>query len=190
MSIPSHTVAFITGHSVRGCTGLSLEQRRFQQISDIPLNRWQDCNYPYRQTFSFPEPFNVITGSCNNVGQFLLSRRAAFRQRHADAVAAVFARYDAVILIAGSCGTEILNNLELPADIRSRLHVFAYGPVSRRLPDTASLFVLQGRKDWLSRLFHPHADQRIDCSHMDYLRSPETLSLFNRFAHAALRYDQ
>ena len=43
----NHIVAFITGHSVRGCTGLSHEEREFQQRSAVPAPNWLRHNFPW-----------------------------------------------------------------------------------------------------------------------------------------------
>jgi len=172
--------AFITGHSVRGCTGLSKVQRDFQRRSIIPLEKWLPHNFPYHETFPFPEP-SLLSASFNNVVHYFRSRLPAFQKQHQETVCQVFSSYDAVILLAGSCGLELLCNLDLPQPLRRRLHVFAYGPVSRSLPEVASMLTIQGTGDLLSRSFHPTADHRFPCPHTGYLKAPETLHWFNRF---------
>lgn len=172
---------FITGHSVRGCTGLSEEQAAFQRRTNIPIEDWLLHNFPYAETFPFPARFSILAASWNNVGHYLQSRRPAFAQAHREAVSGLFNQHDKVLLLAGSCGLELLNNLDLPPEIRQRVHVFAYGPVSRRLPAVASCVVVQGTRDWLSRFYHFRADHRYPCPHMGYLQSPETLRLFNEY---------
>jgi hypothetical protein len=179
--------AFITGHSVRGCTGLSREQIDFQKRSAIPQEQWLPHNFPYSETHPFPEPVPLLAASLSNIVHFWESRLPAYKNRHRDAVAGIFSGHDAVILVAGSCGLELLNNLGLPAEVLRRLHVFACGPVSWRLPETASCLVLQGAGDPVSRCFHRKADHWIDCAHMGYLQSPETMRLFNDLYFRVLR---
>ena len=58
---------------------------------------------------------------------------------------------DRTLFLAGSSGLELLYNLDLPNADLARIHVFAYGPVARRLPACDACFV-QGR-DLISRLF-------------------------------------
>ncbi|HEY1051833.1 MAG TPA: hypothetical protein VGE39_18810, partial [Prosthecobacter sp.] len=130
MSTGRFIAAFITGHSVRGCTGLSQEQRDFQQRTDIPAEQWLPHNFPYHATLPFPEPFNLLRASVNNVLHYSRSRFASFAKAHRDAVSQVFANYDTILLLAGSCGLELFNNLHLPEPLRQRIHLFAYGPVS------------------------------------------------------------
>lgn len=183
MSTSRFIAAFITGHSVRGCTGLSQEQRDFQQRTDIPPGHWLPHNFPYHATFPFPEPFNLLRASVNNVLHYSRSRFPAFAKTHRDAVAQVLAPYDTILLLAGSCGLELFNNLGLPAELRQRIHIFACGPVSRRAPEVASCIMVQGMHDWLSRFYHPRVDHRYPCPHMGYLLAPETLRLFNAYHH-------
>ncbi|WP_193213871.1 hypothetical protein [Luteolibacter marinus] len=178
--------AFITGHSVRGCTGLSRDQRDFQSRSWLPSDMWLPHNFPYHPSFPFPGKFSLATASFNNIRHYLGSRRPAFRQRHREEVARRFSKHERVILLAGSCGLELLNNLDLPPGILGRIHVFAYGPVSRQLPATASHCLVQGRGDFISRFFHPRPDHRIVSSHMGYLRAPETLHLFDDYCRRIL----
>ncbi len=178
--------AFLTGHSVRGCTGLSREQLEFQRGSAIPHDQWLAHNFPYHETFPFPEPVGIVRASLSNAAHLLESWLPTCGTRHRDQVAEIFHRHDAVILLAGSCGLELLNNLRLPDEILGRIHVFAFGPVSRRLPRTASHVFVQGTGDFYSRLCHRRPDHRVSCGHMGYLRSPETLDLFNKFCRQIL----
>ncbi|GEP44351.1 hypothetical protein [Brevifollis gellanilyticus] len=172
---------FITGHSVPGCTGLSREQVDFQRRSEIPPECWLPHNFPWHETFPFPEPFRLLSASVNNVRHYLRSRKAVFAEQHREAVTQLLTPYDAVLLLAGSCGLELFNNLELPNELRGKIHIFAYGPVSRRLPKAASHLLVQGRHDWLSRFYHPRADHRYPCPHMGYLEAPETRRLLNEY---------
>ena len=186
MSSPNYCAAFLTGHSVPGCTGLSHAQRDFQHRSALPSSHWLPWNFPYNETGPFPEPVPLFAASVHNLRHYLRSRRDEFRRQHRQAVIERFSRWPTVILLAGSCGLELLANLELPHETLARLHVFAYGPVSRSVPAAASCRLVQGRGDWLSRCFHRRVDHRIDCPHLGYLDAPETLALFNAFCRKAL----
>jgi hypothetical protein len=177
----SYVVGFITGHSVPGCTGLSPAHRDFQRRSAAPEQNWLPYNFPWQETFPFRKPQNLLIASWRNVRHYLQSRRPAFREQHRAGVVALVSKYDAVILVAGSCGLELLNNLDLPSETRRRLHVFAYGPVSRRRPEVASCFLVQGERDLISRWFHRQVDARFPCHHMGYLAAAETVRLFDSF---------
>jgi len=186
MSQESYIAAFITGHSVRDCTGLSRAQLSFQKRSIIPQDRWLADNFPYQPTSPFPEPVPLLSASLNNIAHYFSSRRPEFKERHREAVTTAFSPYDRVILLAGSCGLELLNNLELTPEVSQKLHVFAVGPVSRSIPDVASCSMAQGEYDWISRAFHRRVQQRYPCSHVGYLASPTTLTLFNEFTRRVL----
>ena len=186
MNHGSYIAAFITGHSVRGCTGLSKVQVEFQRRSAIPEGRWLAHNFPYHPTAPFPKSVPLLAASLSNIGHYFASRKPQFKERHREAVSAVFSPYERVILLAGSCGLELLNNLDLAPELRQKLHIFACGPVSRSLPHVASCFMVQGEHDWISRAFHRSVDQRYPCSHMGYLASPTTLTFFNEFTQRVL----
>lgn len=176
-----YAAAFLTGHSVLGCTGLSRLQREFQQRSGLPTGCWLPHNFPYTASFPYPEDTPLLAASWSNVRHYLRSRRPAFAREFAPLVSAAFAPFERIVVAAGSCGLELLNNLALPADLRARLHVFAYGPVSRRRPEVASHLLVQGRGDLLSRWFHPRVHHRIAAAHMGYLQAAETLALFRAY---------
>lgn len=183
MSDRRFIAAFITGHSVRGCTGLSQKQQSFQQRSGLSAEHWLPHNFPYKPTFAFPERFPLLRASVNNARHYFASRRPSFARQHGAAVNAVLQPYDTILLLAGSCGLELFNNLRLADGLRSRIHIFACGPVSRRRPEVASCVMVQGTGDWLSRLCHRTVDHRYECSHMGYLDHPETLRLFQEYHH-------
>jgi len=176
-----YAAAFLTGHSIPGCTGLSRVQREFQQRSGLPAECWLPHNFPYTASFPYPEDTPLLAASWSNVRHYFRSRRPAFAREFAPRVSAAFAPFDRIVVAAGSCGLELLNHLALPAELRARLHVFAYGPVSRRRPEVASHLLVQGRTDLLSRWFHPRVDHRIEASHLGYLQAPETLALFRAY---------
>jgi hypothetical protein len=181
MTTGSFIAAFITGHSLPGCTGLSHEQQDFQQRSGIGTAQWLHHNFPWTETHPFPQHFSLISASFHNVSHYLASRRPAFALAHREAAVALLGQYETILLLAGSCGLELFNNLHLPEALRRRIHIFAYGPVSRQLPAVASHFLVQGTHDWLSRFYHPQVQHRYPCAHMEYLQAPETLQLFNDY---------
>ena len=170
--------AFLTGHSVRGCTGLSSLQLDFQRRTSLPLEQWLPYNFPYVATHPFPEATGLLAASFNNGWHFWSSRFKAFGRRYRAPVTAAFGGADRVLLVAGSCGLELLDNLGLEPEVLARLHVLALGPVSRRLPAVARCHRVQGRWDRLSAWYHPQVEQVIPGGHLDYLARPEVLAAF------------
>lgn len=186
MSRPNYTAAYMTGHSIPGCAGLSFSQRQFQAQSPIPIELWQAWNFPYHPTEAFPESYPLLAASWNNLMHFLTAQRRCFPRLYRDAVVECFSEYRKIILIAYSCGFELLRQLDLPPNLLSRIHVFACGPVSFGRPLVASLCIVQGKQDIFSRLFHRRVDYRCACGHLNYLESAETMRHFQAFCAEVL----
>ena len=82
---------------------------------------------------------------------------------------------------AGHQSRQVKFNLQLPEEFLARTHVFAYGPVARSQPRCATLWTLQGGRDFISKGWCRDPDHRISCHHLDYLDSPEVMALFQQF---------
>ncbi len=173
-------IAFLTGQSHPGNAALSPLQHAFLEALPAPTEWKVQVNFPYPD---IPQPFRrtpLPTASLHNLALYLRSRRPAFAATYRPAVIAQIDRAERTLFLAGSSGLELLGNLNLPASALARLHVFAYGPVARRLPPCDARFV-QGR-DSISRLFFrgvvPKASiARVRCDHLEYLRDPSVLAL-------------
>ena len=171
-------VAFLTGQSRPSGVALSPVQANFLAALPAPSASRMPINFPYR-TRTADQPFAptpLLVASVRNVRQYLSSRRPWFAERHRAAVEAFVARADHTLLLAGSCGLELFNNLALSANALRRVTIFAYGPVARRQPDCPRLLV-QGRRDWLSRRYFRTVDVQVNTGHMDYLTDPVVLAL-------------
>ena len=169
-------VIFLTGQSDPVRCALSPEQQAFLDALPVPAAAKLPLNFPYRADTAPWRPIPIAIGSVNNGRQYLRSRRPAFAADHAAPMQRVLARAHRTLILAGSCGLELFVNLRLPREALAGMHIFAYGPVARHLPDCACMLV-QGRRDWMSRWCFPRAEPRVDCGHRDYLRSPEVLRL-------------
>jgi hypothetical protein len=165
-------VAFLTGQSDPQSCALSPVQRRFLDSLAAPVT--VDGNFPYATPTREFRTTPLLRASFNNARQYLRSRRPAFRDAYRTAMEALLARSDRTLLLAGSCGLELFNNLELSREQLDRCAVFAYGPVARRRPDCDHR-LLQGRHDALSRWYFPRVDVRVDAGHMDYLDNSTVL---------------
>jgi hypothetical protein len=169
-------VVFLTGQSDATRCGLSPVQRAFLDALPLPAAARLPLNFPYdAETLSWRN-VSLITASISNARQYRASRHPDFAARHAPLVMRELARAPRTLILAGSAGLELLVNLRLPREALDRVHVFAYGPVARRLPDCPCVLV-QGRRDWVSRWWFRTVDHRVDCTHLDYLQSPEVLAL-------------
>jgi len=173
---PECQVIFLTGQSDPARCALSPEQQAFLDALPLPDSAKLSLNFPYDADTQPWRAIPVLIGSVNNARQYARSRHTTFAEGHAPHVRQLLARARRTLILAGSCGLELFVNLQLPRDVLDTVHVFAYGPTARRLPDCACVLV-QGRRDWISRLWFRTVDHRVDCAHRDYLQSPEVLRL-------------
>ena len=174
-------LAFLTGQSDPRCCALSPAQQAFGEALLAP-GRWlQPLNFPYRQHPAPHAPVPLLRASWHNGRQYLLSRRASFAQQHQSDLQALLQNAPHTVLLAGSCGLELLANLGLPDKTLARVSVFAYGPVARRAPAVARLQTVAGRQDWIARLGWRGAATPVRGGHLDYLRQPEVLALARNF---------
>jgi hypothetical protein len=180
-----YQVGLLTGPSDRLSWALSPQQQEFLDTL-VPRDRQIAHNFPYARN---PPPYRrvpLLRASLSNARAYVQSRSAEFCAKYRAPISQEIARREATVLIAGSCGLEIFNNLRLPPELLRRTRLFAYGPVARRRPDCPHRLV-GGRYDALSRWFFPRPDQAVDCSHLDYLSSPEVRDLCLEFIAEGLR---
>ena len=179
MSVPLQ-VAFMTGQSDPGRCALSPAQHAFLDALPVPEAEKLRRNFPYADDTPPHRDVPILAASWHNVRQFLASRAPSFGERHRPAVLRMIARADHTVLLAGSCGLEILANLELPDAALRRVHVFAYGPVARHRP-ACDTFVVRGRRDWIAGVWGVHADRLVGAGHMNYLKNAEVLASCQAF---------
>jgi hypothetical protein len=156
----------------------------------FPYNR-QALAHPYA-----PEP--LIRASLRNLSQFQAAlARPAFSAeiaRHLQPLIGAASRR--LLLLCGSCGLQLfaaaLPRLSLPPGLRVGL--VAVGPVCLtpaavfRDHPGLDLFVVQGSRDWLSRLAsRTGADARPPVDHLGYTRHPEARRAILQAASALAR---
>lgn len=174
-------VAFITGRSRPDCWRLSPQQTAFLEKLNLPLAQKVGVNFPWQnQSECHYQDVGLLRGSVNNAREYLGSRHSDFIRRYRPSALALFERAERTLLLSGSCGLEVFNNLHLPAEILMRVSLFAYGPVARKRPGCHHLLV-QGDRDHISRLWFSQVDTRIESGHMDYLTRPGLPELCRQF---------
>lgn len=166
---PKVQIAFFTGRSNPDSCALSPIQRAFLERLAGPDRLLVPYNFPYVPTDRPHQATGLLRASLNNYREFRDSRGLLYRQRYRPVVKALLERAPCTVFLAGSCGLELLSNLQLDLDALGRAFVFAFGPVARALPDCHRV-VVQGHKDWLSKWFVASPNFDIDCGHLDYLR--------------------
>jgi hypothetical protein len=176
-------VALLTGQSDPARWALSDAQRKFLSAIDVPQESRVASNFPYALGSPAYRAMPIVRASLNNGMQYLYSRFAGFRRRHAPLLEELIARRAHTVFLAGSCGLELFNNLHLPRSCLERVSVFAYGPVARRRPSCPHLLV-GGRRDSISRWFFPEPDHVIDSGHLGYLESDQLRWLCRDFIAA------
>jgi hypothetical protein len=179
---PRLQILFLTGRSDPRSAALSPLQTAFLDALPAPGEWKVRVNFPYPAETPPYSEIPLLRASWRNLWQFAGSRRPAFAERHRAPVLDRIEAAGRTFVLAGSSGLELLANLRLPAAVLARLHVFAYGPVARRLPDCDHRLV-QGRRDWISRAWFGAVEARVDGGHLDYLADPAVL----RFCSAYLR---
>ena len=182
-------VIFLTGQSDPARCALSPEQQSFLDALPLPAAAKLSLNFPYRTDTPPWQHTPVLVGSVHNARLYVRSRRPSFAAEYAPLVQRLLARAQRTLILAGSCGLELFVNLRLQREALANVHIFAYGPTARRLPDCACVLV-QGRRDWISRCWFRTVDHRVDCAHRDYLQSPEVLSLCLRMLSNLDRQDR
>jgi hypothetical protein len=173
-------IAFLTGQSNAACWALTPVQTAFLARLQRGNRQLHGCNFPYRPESPSYEPVPLLKASVHNSAQYLLSRRQTFSERHQAAVLDLLSRHPHTVLLAGSCGLELFNNLSLSSVWLNRVSVFAFGPVARRRPDCRHVLV-QGRHDGISRMFFNSVHHQVDCGHMDYLQQEAVVTLCDCF---------
>jgi hypothetical protein len=168
--------AFLTGQSDPDRCALSPQQAAFLAALPLPDEARVALNFPYDPATGPHRETALLPASWNNFSQFLGSWSGGFAARHRPAVEALVDRAERTVLLAGSCGLELLARLDLDAARLARIHAVAYGPAALRWPGCA-ITVVQGRRDWISRPLTPRADAWVDCDHLGYLACPGMLEV-------------
>lgn len=181
MGIGRIRALFMTGQSdPESCSLSPVQNNVANMLHKIGLET-HPLNFPYTQNLRPFRQVHLLSASLSNARVFLQSKGPRFRDYYRDNVCQLLSANDRTLILAGSCGLEILNNLDLPSDLKERLHVLAYGPVARTTSTIECTFI-QGKRDWMSRLCFPEAKHEVDCGHMEYLTNPRTLGLIKQYA--------
>lgn len=183
MNKPPLQIAYITGRSFPGRADLSPVQTAFINRLAKPGRTLAQLNFPYFTGASDSTTFEAVglfTASLNNSRDYLASRRPVFEKNYQMPVAGLLARAQHTVFLAGSCGLELFNNLNLPAALLKTTSVFAYGPVARKRP-VCHHFLVQGDNDRISQIWFRNVDSKVRSGHMNYLVNPELLTLCEHF---------
>lgn len=174
------SIVIFTGQSSFLHSRLSPEQERFLGCV-APGFEPLRAGFPFHSEMleAAGEP-GLLAASMRNAAQAIASvwapgYRAVLRgtlQRLADRTAR------ALILVAGSCGLQLINAvwLELKVPPGLAVRVVALGPAcfGRFRIERARITVIQGRRDrWSRLLYRGPVDRLADCGHLDYWTNDE-----------------
>jgi hypothetical protein len=181
-------VAFLTGPVPGQAPALSPEQRALlAALPHDPALRVVACDFPYGADAEAAvwRRAPLWRASLRNVATYLRARSPGFAAAHAPAMLALLARAEHTLLLAGSCGLELLAGLRLPAPWLRRITVIAYGPVARRAAAAvAALHVASGTRDPMAWFYRLPADCAPRCGHLGYLADP----VFRRWCAGLIRH--
>ncbi len=181
MTIGRIRALFMTGQSdPESCSLSPVQNNVANMLHKIGLET-HPLNFPYIQNMRPYRQVHLLSACLSNARIFLQSKGPNFRDCYREDVCRLLSTNDRTLILAGSCGLEILNNLDLPCDLKQSLHVLAYGPVARR-NSTIACTLIQGRRDWMSRLCFRSAKHEVDCGHLEYLTNTQTLGLIKQHA--------
>lgn len=181
MNRPPLQIAFLTAQADPRSCALSPLQRDFaRSLAEQTGVPCLEENFPYTRPAVAWRRRPLWRESLSVLLQYASARRANFAGKHRPPVLAMLARADQTVLLAGSCGLHLLQQLRLPDDALTRISFIAYGAVARQRPAAPGIVVL-GRRDWIARGRGPAPDYRIDADHLDYLTNAEFLSLAVNF---------
>jgi len=179
-TVAPHQIAVLTGQSDRARWALSPVQEDFLEAVALPESVRVASNFPYIRGSAGYRPTPLIKASINNARLYFWSRTRAFRAAYADGVRELIERRERTLFVAGSCGLELFNNLQLPDDVLRRVSIFAFGPVARERPRCAHVLVGSSRDSLSTRCF-PAPDHFVDCGHLSYLTRPAVKILCRDF---------
>lgn len=173
-------IAMLNGRSNPANWTLSPAQQAFLRQLGGADRHLTGMNFPYLPTEKAYQPTALLRASLANGWEYLNARMPWFRRRYRSVVQALLQQAEHTVFVAGSCGLELLNCLQLAPSDLEKVSVFAYGPVARARPACRSLLV-QGRADWISRRWFAEADIVVDADHLNYLQQDEVLQHCRQF---------
>jgi len=156
-----------------------------RSASDVDVV-WVNRDFPYPPSTAAWSPTPLWRASLRNARNFLGARSKRARTHHREHLITFFEQASMTVLLAGSCGLELLAGLELPEAILSRVTIIAYAPVARRPLPRTRLITVRARFDGLSLLFFPRVDYLISGGHLDTLVQPKFLELCVAVIHPLL----
>lgn len=173
-------IAFMTGLSSWNNNKLSPIQETFLNNLKTEEKNKIYLNFPFIDKNQVYKKPHIILASISNACQYFLSK-TIWIKKHQKELRELLKTEKVLLLLVGSCGLEILRNMDLSTMDRNKIHVITYGGVAKKTPDYKYITLVQGDKDWISRLWIKEYDLIIQSDHMNYLESEELLNFTNQY---------
>lgn len=179
-------IAILSGLSDPSTCALSKVQRKFLDALETPASTKVFRNFPWIEADDVrPEP-PILRASWQNVRQYLGAERPAFVAQARRHWRALRESTDARLILALSCGFEILRHLIDEYDDPETLTILALGPVARAWPDFPCT-LLYGSRDPIARVFSPRWSSTLPSriidiptvGHLDYFGNADVLRIAN-----------
>lgn len=170
---PRRQIAFLSGRGDPERWTLSPALRRFLVAVRSEDDAVVTGNFPNGETGEH-RAVPLLAASWRNLRKYVAPRWLEFAREYRPAIAGLLVRAQRTWFVAGSCGLELFNNLELGEAWERRCTLICLGPVARRRPRWAECVVAQGTQAVVSRVFVPRRDAvyRVRCGHLGYLTEP------------------
>ncbi len=162
-------IVIVTGLSDPNSCHLTKTQLSLITLPGLPPDSVVTENFPFVQHhIDTMTGRSLVQASLANGLQFCRTWTAAYRNLAAVHWASLLHSVDHLFVVAGSCGIQLVTSCPTLQRAPDKVHLFALGPVGTRRPLFPTV-LLQGRRDWLSKIFFPRPDLIVDrVGHLDY----------------------
>jgi len=175
-------VVLLSGLSDPATCALSAVQRQFLAALRVPETWKVYWNFPYVPCpESRPLPPPLWRASWHNLRQFVLASRQAYRRAARRHWEALRSSTEDLVVIALSCGLEIVNACLSDVGGCPRVRLVALGPVAWRIPRIPHVLI-QGERDYISKVFFRKVDMVLPgVGHLAYFQHPRVLHFVNEY---------
>lgn len=186
MNRPALQIAFFTAQADPRTCALSPVQAAFlDPWRDRPHVAIVERNFPYDSAVAPARCRPLWRESVSVARQYCGAKRQVFAAKRQTCMRALLAQADETVLLAGSCGLELLRRLGLSAADYAQISFVGYGVVAKQRPPCPGILVL-GESDWIARGRGPAPDRLVNCGHLDYLANADFAALCNDFIERRL----
>jgi hypothetical protein len=179
-------IAIFSGLSDPSTCALSKAQRDFLDALEAPASTKVFRNFPWIDAEEVRAEPPLLRASWQNVRQYLGAKKPTFVTQARRHWRALRESTDTRLILALSCGLEILRHLLDEHDDPATLTILALGPVTRAWP-VFPCTLLYGSRDPIARMFSPQRSANLTSrvitipavGHLDYFRSADVLRIAN-----------